>query len=235
MNGNGRTDGSGGRGGGAPIGSAICEGTAQILPRRWVPRAKDLFVWVRRSAIRPVPSYARVPAHAVSWVRDSLGDDEEARVELDAGLERFERSQPAVAAHVATNLSRPLDETAMALGYFLTLAVWMAFEHAHGEYIAEVSEDELHATDELLELDEQLRRSDPVETLDSDEVVAMEQPHVLEFVHEHLDATLESHAESIDVDDVHAVYRVVLVEVLSLSYAVTRPAGYPAAKTELLA
>ena len=44
-----------------------------------------------------------------------------------------------------------------------------------------------------------------------------------------------AHAEEIDVDDVHTVYRVVLVEILALSYAVRRPEGYPVAKTELLA
>jgi hypothetical protein len=31
------------------------------------------------------------------------------------------------------------------------------------------------------------------------------------------------------------VYRVVLVEILALSYSVRRPEGYPVAKTELLA
>jgi hypothetical protein len=193
-------------------------------------------VWVRRSAIRPVPSYARVPAHALHRVREGLGDDDDdARGQLDAAFERFERSQPAVAAHVASAMNRPLDETALALGYFLTLAVWMAFEYAHGDDVDEVGDEELRATAELLDLDEELRRSDPAETLDSDDVVAMEQPHVLDFVHEHLDVTLESHAEEIDVDDVHTVYRLVLVEVLALSYAVRRPAGYPVAKTELLA
>jgi hypothetical protein len=63
----------------------------------------------------------------------------------------------------------------------------------------------------------------------------MEQPSLLEFVHEHLDATLEAHAEDVDVDDVHTVYRLVLVEILALSYAVRKPAGYPVAKTEMLA
>ena len=63
----------------------------------------------------------------------------------------------------------------------------------------------------------------------------MEQPHVLSYIHEHIDATLDAHAEEIDVDDVHTVYRVVLVEILALSYAVRRPEGYPVAKTELLA
>jgi hypothetical protein len=199
-------------------------------------RAKDRTVWVRRSAIRPVPPYSKVPAHALESVRQSLGDDDdEAREQLDAGFERFERSQPLLAAYVASALGRPLDETALALGYFLALAVWMAFEHAHGEHIDEVGEAELSATEELLNLDEELRRSDPAETLDSDDVVAMQQPYLLEFVHEHIEVTLETHAEDVDVDDVHTVYRVVLIEILALSYAVRRPAGYPLAKTELLA
>ncbi len=183
-----------------------------------------------------MPPYAGVPEHALEAVRDSLADDDdEARAQLDEAFERFEQTQPALAGHVAEALSRPLDETALALGYFLALAVWLAFEQAHGEHIDEVREEELVATDELLALDEELRRSDPAEALDSDDVIAMEQPHLLEFVHEHVDATLEAHAEEVDVDDIHVVYRLVLVEVLALSYAVKRPAGYPVAKTELLA
>jgi hypothetical protein len=169
-------------------------------------------------------------------VRDGLAeDDEEARAQLDEAFERFERAQPALAAHVADALGRPLDDTALALGYFLALTVWLAFEKAHGQHIDEVREQEIEATEELLTLDEELRRADPAESLDSDDVIAMEQPHVLSYVHEHIDATLDAHAEEIDVDDVHAVYRVVLVEILALSYAVRRPDGYPVAKTELLA
>jgi hypothetical protein len=169
-------------------------------------------------------------------VRNSLADDDdEAREQLDEAFERFERTQPALANRVADALSRPLDETALALGYFLTLAVWLAFEHAHGGHIDEIAEQELDATDELLTLDEELRRTDPAEALDSDDVIAMEQPYLLDFVHEHIDSTLEAHAEEIDVDDVHEVYRVVLVEILALSYAVQRPEGYPVAKIELLA
>jgi hypothetical protein len=192
-------------------------------------------LWVRRSAIRPVPPYARITARTLDGVREQLSDDDEARALLDEAFERFEKNQPALAAHVADALGKPLDETALALGYFLALSVFLAFEQGHGEHVGEVSEEEVTATEELLELDEELRRNDPAESLDSDDVIAMEQPHLLDFVHEHVDATLEAHAEEIDVDDVHGVYRIVLVETLALSYAVKRPAGYPVAKTELLA
>lgn len=206
------------------------------LVRLGGPRYTLLAVWVRRSAIRPVPSYAAVSAAALEAVRDELADDdEEARAQLDEAFERFERAQPALAAYVAETLGRPLDETALALGYFLALTVWLAFDRAHGSHMNEITEEELSATNALLDLDEEMRRADPAESLDSDDVIAMEQPHVLSFVHEHIDGTLDAHAEEIDVDDVHLVYRVVLVEVLALSYTVRRPEGFPVAKTELQA
>jgi len=44
----------------------------------------------------------------------------------------------------------------------------------------------------------------------------------------------EEHDE-IDVDDVHEVYRTILMEILALSYSVERPLGFPVARTELLA
>lgn len=206
------------------------------LPPEALARASLTSVWVRRSAIRPVPGYAKVQAYCLESVRESLSeDDEDARTQLDDAFERFERTQPALANRVAEGLNKPLDETALALGYFLTLAVWLAFEQAHSHHIDEVKAQEIDATEQLLALDEELRRADPAEALDSDDIIAMEQPHLLEFVHEHIDSTLEAHAHDIDVDDVHAVYRVVLVEILALSYAVQRPAGYPMAKVELLA
>lgn len=193
-------------------------------------------MWVRRTAIRPVPSYARVSEHALAAVRSNLAeDDDETRGQLDEAFERFEQTQPSLAHRVAETLGKPLDETALALGYFLTLAVWLAFEQNHASHLEEIGAEQIDATDALLSLDEKLRLGDPGEALDSDDVIAMEQPHLLEFVNEHVDATLEAHAEQIDVDDVYVVYRVVLIEILALSYAVRCPAGYPVAKTELLA
>lgn len=194
-------------------------------------------MWVRRSAIRPVPSYARIPTHALDALRTQLsdGDDDVTRRHLDEAFGRFEQRQPVLAAHLGTTLARPLDETALGLGYFLAIAIWLGFEQVHGAHVAQVGEQELAATRELLALDEQLRRADPSDVLETDDVVAMEQPELLEFVHDHVDITLESHADDIDVDDVHEVYRAILTEILALSYAVERPAGFPVARTELLA
>ncbi len=195
-----------------------------------------LGVWVRRAAIRPVPAYAQVPLRALSEVEEQLGqDDDEARERLDEAFTRFEQTQPALAERIEKTLNSPLDETALALGYFLTLAIWLAFDAMFGNALTEITETALTGVEESLQLDEQIRLSDPAEAVDSDEVVAMEQPDILSFVHEHLDAALEANATEVDVEDVHAVYRVVLVEVLALSYAVKAPDNWAMPTAEFTA
>ncbi|MBX3184219.1 MAG: hypothetical protein KIT72_01740 [Polyangiaceae bacterium] len=194
-------------------------------------------MWVRRAAIRPVPTYARIPEGIIEGLSElfSADTDDATRERLDDVFTDFEERQPALAAYVAEVLGRNLDDTALALGYFLMTATWLAFDTSHSEALEEVSQDLLNATRESLALDEQLRISDPAEPLDSDDVVAMEQPHLLEFINDHVSATLEAHQDDIEVDDVHAVYRMTLIAVLALSYAVKAPRGFPLAKTELMA
>jgi hypothetical protein len=193
-------------------------------------------VWVRRAAIRPVPSYAQVPARVLSEIEDQLAeDDDDSRKQLDEAFTRFEQTQPALAERISTVLSRPLDETALALGYFLTLAIWLGFDEVFGQDLDEVTETALTGVEESLSLDEQIRLADPAEAVDSDDVIAMEQPDILAFVQEHLDAALEANAHEVDVDDVHAIYRVVLIEVLALSYAVRPPSNWSAFTTEFTA
>ena len=193
-------------------------------------------MWVRRAAIRPVPSYAQVPARVLASIEDQLAeDDDDSRKHLDEAFTRFEQTQPQLAERISTVLASPLDETALALGYFLTLAIWLAFDEVFGADLEEVSETALASVEEALSLDEQIRLSDPAEAVDSDDVVAMEQPDILAFVQEHLDAALEANANEVDVDDVQTIYRVVLIEVLALSYAVRPPANWAALTSEFTA
>jgi hypothetical protein len=211
----------------APAGQRACA-HGPLKREARVPCAADSArvggVWVRSAAIRPVPSYASVPAHVLSAVETQLADDDHgAREKLSEAFSRFEETQPALAGHVSELLSRPLDETALALGYFLSLAVWLAFDRHFDGALGEVTATALEGVAEALDLDEELRRADPTEAVESDDVVAMEQPHVLAFVHEHVDAALEANADEVDVDDVQRIYRLVLVETLALSYAVQPP------------
>ena len=186
-------------------------------------------MWVRGAAIRPVPPYAVVGREVLDRVEEERADGGlGAKSELDDAFERFERTQPALAQRAADILARPLDETALALGYFLTIAVWLAFERSFGPRLGEVSEEEQAAASAALELEEQLRAAHSNEPLELEDVMAIEQPGILSFVNEHVDAALEpqdSDAREVDVDDVHLVYRNVLMQTLALSHAVRGSAG----------
>ncbi len=72
--------------------------------------------------------------------------------------------------------------------------------------------------------------------------MSIEQPNVLAFVHEHVDAALEpryegesDEAREVDVDDVHAVYRSIVLLTLCLSHAVLPVDGASRSNRELIA
>src|SRR5262249_37157448 len=149
-------------------------------------------MWVRGAAIRPVPPYAVVGRDVLDGVEEELADSGlSPRSDLDDAFSRFERTQPALAQLAANVLSRPLDETALALGYFLTIAVWLSFERAFGSRLREVQDGELEAAESALRLEEELRASNAHEPLELDDVMAIEQPGILGFVNDHVDAALE--------------------------------------------
>ena len=202
-------------------------------------------MWVRGAAIRPVPRYAIVDARTLSAVERDLADEStRARKALDGAFARFESTQPQLADTASNVLSRPLDETALALGYFLMIAVFLAFERAFGAArLREVSADAIEATEGALRLEEELRAANGYEPLDIDDIVSVEQPNVLSFVNVHVDAALEPRASGadqarrpeVDVADVHRVYRVVVLITLCLSHGVVRLVGGVRGRDELLA
>jgi ABC-type uncharacterized transport system ATPase component len=180
-------------------------------------------VWIRAAALRPVPPYAKLPASALEVVeRDLAGEPEKARADLDEAFQRFETSQPHVADRIAKLLDTQLDDTARALGYFLSIAVWLAFERTFGTRLEQASADGVDATATALKLEEELRAASGNQPLDLDDIVAIEQPAILAFLNEHVDAALDPTVgeADVDVDDVHAVYREILVLSLALSHAV---------------
>lgn len=186
-------------------------------------------MWVRGAAIRPVPPYAVVGREVLDRIEEELAENGlSPKSDLDDAFGRFERTQVALAGRAASVLARPLDETALALGYFLTIAVWMAFERAFGARLGEVTSQELEAAESALSLEEELRATHAHEPLELEDVMAIEQPGILAFVNEHVEAALEpaeSEPREVDVDDVHAVYRSVLVLTLALSHAVSPVTG----------
>jgi len=194
-------------------------------------------MWSRGVAIRPVPSHAVVEPRTVEGVREAFeADDDDAQRKLDDAFSRFEATQPALSARLEDALEkRGLDETARTLGYFLGVCVWLAFDRQFGGRLGRVDDVAVRAETDALELEAELRSSG--DALDAEDVVSREQPALMEFIHEHIDVALdsESFATKGDVDDVHAIYRVVLVELLSLSHAVAPHPGAPARRGEVLA
>lgn len=202
-------------------------------------------MFVRGAAIRPVPLWAVVEKTTLQRVEENIAQlsDEDDTQTLDDAFDRFERSQPALADRMNDVLGRPLDNTALALGYFLSIAIWLGFEEQFPGRMTAVTSDSLEATDASLTLEEELRAKLPTEPLEVDDVVACAQPGVMSFVNEHIEQALETALEQeagqsreVDVDDVHLVYRNLLVLALALSHAV-RPAAGEATRggTEMLA
>jgi hypothetical protein len=209
-------------------------------PRRPMPSATIATMWVKGAAIRPVPRYAVVGAKALEQIEHELADDSaRAREELDEAFARFESTQPHLADAICRLLSKPLDEPALALGYFLSISIWLAFERTFTETrLREVSPDSLNATEEAIQLEEQLRATKGNEPFDLEDVVSVEQPNVLAFVHGHVDAALEPFGRSareVNVDDVQAVYRAIILLTLCLSHAVVPVNGASRGNAELMA
>jgi len=199
-------------------------------------------MWVRGAAIRPVPTFAVVEKAILDSVEHELADDSTlAQGELDSAFARFEATQPDLAETISHVLSSPLDETALALGYFLSIAIWLAFERTFGpSRLRAVSCDALNATEEAICLEEELRAAKGDEPLDLDDVVSVQQPNVLAFVHEHVEAALDIRAAGgadgdVDVDDVHSVYRAIVLLTLCLSHAVVPVDDRSRGSAELIA
>lgn len=190
-------------------------------------------MWIQGVAIRPVPAFAVIDGDILERIeRDLAADEAEGRSRVDEAFRRFERTQPVLADAMSTLLSKPLDETALALGHFLSVAVWLAFERVFGSRLGQVNDESWRAVDESIGLEEELRADRGHEPIEFDDVVLVQQPRVMAFIYEHLDAALDVAARAedegnceVDVDDVHAVYRALLVMVLALSYSVAPTAG----------
>ena len=193
-------------------------------------------MWVQRSAIRPVPPYAKVGRGSLENLRNVLLVEADASpIAFDEIFEDFEQRQPVLADYIGEILSRPLQDASVALGYFLSVSIWAAFDKTIGTSMDCVTVDELRSTTELFALDQDLRGSSSNDRLDTDDVVAMEQPALVEFVHDSIEATLRAQDGKLDSEEMGEIYRMLLIEILALSYAVRSPAGFPLTKSEVLA
>ncbi|MCB9661122.1 MAG: hypothetical protein R3B40_03935 [Polyangiales bacterium] len=183
-------------------------------------------MFLRKAALRPVPRHAVVDEHFVQLVEAQLdAHEDDLQGLLDRGYSELDRRQPALSDWLAEQLSDGQDELVQSLGYFLVVTVFMIFREAFPTRLEEVDERSLQIALETLSVDEELRANDPTETLDSDDVVAMGQPAVLDFVQHHVEEAIEQAEGEVELTELDSVYRALLVEVIALSHAVTGPRG----------
>lgn len=183
-------------------------------------------LFVRKAALRAVPAWAVVDEVAVSAVEETLGDEgEELQNALDAAYREMDRLQPPLARYLAEQVADQGDDLAQSVGYFLIVTVHMAFREAFPTRLRPVDEAAVQMAIDTLDADEELRKDDPTEAMESDDVVAMTQPALLHFVQHHLEQALEQAGEQPDLAAFDQVYRAVLVEVVALSHAVEPPDG----------
>ncbi len=183
-------------------------------------------MFLRKAALRPVQKWAVVDDASVEAMERELeGGDEDLQEVLDAAYRELERRQPALSQWLAEEVALRSDELAQSLGYFLIVTVYRAFREAFPTRLGEVDESTLEIALDTLTTDEELRAADPLEVLDSDDVVAMGQPAVLGFVQHHLEEAIAQAGGDSDLEDIDHIYRAILVEVIALSAAVNAPAG----------
>lgn len=193
-------------------------------------------MFFRKAALRPVPSYAIVDEHAIDTLERTLEDHEEGlQKALDEGYRELELRHPDLGSWIAEQVSGRKDELAQSLGYFLVVAVFIAFREAFPRRLATVDDAAVQMALATLEADEELRANDPTEVLDSDDVVALGQPALLDFVQAHMSEAVEQAGENADIEELDDIYRAILVEIIALSHAVTTPSGHPGPPREALA
>jgi len=131
--------------------------------------------------------------------------------------------QPALARWLGKALAAPADDTARGLGASLAVTIWNAFRLTAGDRLRRVSQEDCRSAEQLLRADEELRRDNAKVVLESEDIIAMHQPDIARFIRDRIEDTMMTLADQVDVDDIDAVYRMLLVEVLVLSYAVQPP------------
>ncbi len=189
-------------------------------------------MWPARAAVRPVPRHAVVPEGVVHSVEQEFTGSDRLEQRIDRAFDELDRDQPALALFLGTEMNSIGDETAQALGHFLGVMICRTFVAAFGERLRRVETSAIESASASFTWDEELRQGAADEALETDDVVAIGQPHLVHFVREQLDAAMEADIEGepsdVDIESVAKVYRAVLVAILALGQAVDPPHGVAA-------
>jgi hypothetical protein len=191
-------------------------------------------MFLRKAALRRVPRYAVVGAQDLDEMERDLDTGPlSLQDRLDHAYREMDQRQPALASYLADEVIAREDELAQSVGYFLVTTLYLAFREAFPRRLLEVEPESLSLAIQTLQVDEELRRSDPAEVLESDDVVAMGQPELVRFVQHHLEEALAQAEGEVDLEAFDQIYRALLVEIIALSHAVGAPKGQSGAEHSL--
>ena len=169
-------------------------------------------MWVSAGALEPVPSHAVVDDEAVAAVLRRLLTGDALRPELDAAFRRLEAHQPALAELLAGELAEIDSVSGQAVGYFLFLTVYYAFEQRFGARLASVSHRQLDAALERLLTDSEVRESCAPSSC-SEDVLAVGQPALMQLIDREI-------GKAADAQALTPLLETLLIELLVLSEAV---------------
>jgi hypothetical protein len=169
---------------------------------------------IQPGAFAPVPSYAAVPGQAVAAVLQRLTAAGALQEPLDRAFRRLEAAQPELASFMAGELAELEQAEAQALGYFLFLLVFLAFEEAFGRRVRKLEAEDLDAALECLVADGEVRSQVCPEGSYSEDVVAVGQPALMDTIRGEISGAAKR------VPEVEPILQALLVEVVALTSAV---------------
>lgn len=181
-------------------------------------------MWVHPVAIRPIPPYAVVSEAAVERAREEVSKAEDDADALESIHSELINEQPILADYLTGILSTDLDETALALGFFLSLVIWKSFRRVFGERLRQVDQEGVESMTSTLTAEEELRAQNGREPIDWEDIALVDQPHIAALMNQQIETALGIDDTEIDLDDVHTVFRALVLMTLALSYAVDGPA-----------
>lgn len=180
----------------------------------------------RSGAIRRPPGWAVIDEDTLAGIEERLDiEGMDLQSLLDAGYAEIDREQPILSAWVADRVAACHDELAQSLGYFLVITVFLAFKDAAGSRLKQVDEEKIAFAEVLLETDEELRADDPLEVLESDDIIAIGQPALVEYIQHHMTEAVGQAEGEPPVEEFDYVYRTLLIEVIALTESIAPPPG----------
>jgi len=171
-------------------------------------------VLIQRGALSPVPSYAAVPEHAVLDALRRLTVEPALQPRLDAAFRRIEAEQPELASFVAGELSELEQAAAQALGYFLMVLVYVAFDEAFGQRLRSLDAADLDRALMQLVVDGEVRHAACTVGSYSEDAIALGQPALMTLLRSEVERAAEQSA------DVDPIMQALLVEIIALGAAV---------------